>query len=411
LRSSRVTLSTDSTNTFLGIGDGETFQTIRMASTRPCPPATGAAEPPKPAPAEDPCHCKDPHGENGGTQIPGVEQPPSRPSPDPCDPGQTGVPTPGGGRVVGSGDGVTKHPPGPGRPWDPCRSHLFFQVESVRLAGNYIVATDREARNVAVLAAEDLQVLHQAQFRKGAVVLSNPAQPRMLVYDRRSSTWSDTALSLLARLPIDRIPEIDPALLAEPNTFTGSPMHVLRGTRAPAIGVKKVLMLPVVDPGQSFNDADLPKLAAYLRRTAFSHVAEYYREVSFNALKDVQYSVYGVDAGPGGPLRLPRPISDYYYPPYIGAHVDMIKSGLTFPASIVFDGRESMTLDAQPQTGGRPASVLKVKFSAILASGTHPLYPAQVHFAGTETATIFVKRPNGTNAALNLVSTTLKDFP
>lgn len=403
LRSSRVTLSTDDTNTFLGIGDGETFQVVRMASTRPCPPVMPAAEPPHPAPTEDPCHCKARNGENDGTQTPGAEQPPSRPAVDPCDPGQTGVPTPDGGRIVRNGAGVTKHPPGAGRPWDPCRSHLFFQVESIRQAGSYIVATDREARNVAVLAAGDLQVLHQAQFRKGAVVLSHPAQPRMLVYDRRSSAWSDTAFNLLVRLPIDHIPQFDPALLAEPNTFTGSPMNVLRGTRAPATGVKKVLMLPVVDPGQAFNDADLPRLTAYLRRTAFSHVAEYYREVSFNMLKDIQFAVYGVDVGPGGPLRLPRPISAYYNPPYVGAHVDMIKSGLTFPASIVFDGRESMTLNVQPQTGGQPASVLNVKFSAILASGKLPLYPAQVHFGGTERATIFVKRPDGSSAALNLV--------
>ena len=412
LRSSHVALSTDSTASYLGIADGETFRTISLMTAHPCPPAN-TPDPQRPAPPTPndpgcPCKCEDGTGDHDPNPNPAAD-PPSRPAPsDPCDPGTAGVPTPGGGRVVGGGDGVTKHPPGPSRPWDPCRSHLFFQVDRISVAGSYLLVSDQASRNVAVLASEDLQVLHQAQFRKGAVVLSHPTEPRMLIFDRRSSIWSDTSLEEIARFPIDRVPEIDPHVLNEDVTFTGNPLPVLRGTRASAIGIKNVLVLPALDPAQSFNDADLPKLADYLKRTAFSHVEDYYREVSFNKLTNVNFFVYGVNGvGTGGPLRLPKPVAEYYNPPYIGGHIDLIKPGLSFPATLVFDGRESMTLNVQPQTGGRAASTLNVKFCAILAAGSHPLYPAQVQFAGTETGAISVKRPNGSNATLNLVFTPL----
>lgn len=71
-------------------------------------------------------------------------------------------------------------------------------------------------------------------------------------------------------------------------------------------------------------------------------------------------------------------------------------------ATVVFDGRETMTLNVQPQTGGRPASTLNVKLTAILCAGTHNQYPAQNRFDGTETVTISVTRPTGASATLNL---------
>lgn len=396
LRSARVTLATDSTHSYLSIGDGQTLQTRRIRASQPCLPIPdGGAATPAPPPSDPACHCQDSALVDATSPAPNP-----RPPAEPCDPAQSGVPTPDGGRVVGDGDGVTKHPPGDGRTPNPCRSHLFFQVQSVRLAGAYVIASDRQGHHVAVLAAEDLQVLHQIQSRKGTVLLVHPAQARMLMFDRRTGSWSDTAFDRLPRRPLE-VP-LQPLQPLEPNIFTGTSLQTLRGTRAPAIGIKKVLVLPAIDPAQAFNDADLPKLAAYLRRAAFTPVADYYREASFGLLKDIQYSVYGVDVGTGGPLHLPRPIASYYNPAYVGAHVDMRKAGLTFPATLVFDGRERMTLDVKPQNGGRMAATLEVKFSSLILSGAYPLYPAQVHFAGTETCAITVVLPDGNSKVLSL---------
>lgn len=404
LRSAAVVVSADPTGSFVGVADGTTFRTMQVAAGRPCPDRPDP-EPPKP-PHDDPSLCcqkdggKDtPH--EGGTDhatTPGDH----RPIPEPCDPGKSGVPTPDGSRVIGDGNGVTKHPPGGAVPWDPCRSHLFFEVHTVRLAGSHIVVADQEARNVAVLAASDLQVLHQAQYRHGAVLLTHHSRPQMLVFHRERDVWERVLFDKFTLGALEIVPKFDPEILGGSITFTGTPLPVLKGDRAPAIGSKRTLVIPALDPGQAFNDADLGKLTAYLKRTGFTHVLDFYRENSFDALNNIDFVVHGVHAGSGGPVRLQKPVKDYYYPAYIGAHVELVKSGMTFPGAVVFDGREKMTLEIQPQLGGRSKSALNVKLAALLASENHDKYPAQIKFLGTETATLSVKRPTGATATLTL---------
>jgi hypothetical protein len=411
LRSSEVTLSVDAGGSFLGVSDGTTFRTLRVAPGDPCPdrPAPAPPRPPRPEREDDPCDChghgkeKDRPRDDDAERDPTATHP--RPDPEPCDPGQSGVPTPDGGRIVGDGGGVTRHPPGssPRTPFDPCRSHLFFEVHRIQTAGAYLIAADREARNVAVLASTDLRVLHQAQYRHGAVVLSHPAQPLMMVFDHANKAWERKYFGEIELSPIEIEPSINPDVLAlDTMTWVGSPLPVLKGNYAPATGHKRVLVIPVVDPGQAFNDADLGKFAAYMKRAGFDHVQKFYRENSFGALSGIDFTFFGAHAGPGGPVRLPRPIAEYYNPLYVGAHVDLVKTGLTFPATVVFDGRERMTLNVQPMTGGRKASTLDVRFTALLCAGVHNEYPAQIQFLGTETGTISIKRPNGANAVLNL---------
>ena len=406
LRTASVVLTADPTGSFVGVSDGTTFRTMQVAGQPPCPDRP-SPEPPKPPPPEDPCRCckKDghpdtPHHDDGRQQPPPGDH---RPPPEPCDPGKSGVPTPGGGRVVGDGNGVTQHPPGGAVPWDPCRSHLFFEVDRIHLAGGHIVAANRDGRNVAVLASSDLRILHQAQYRHGAVVLAHHSQPQMVVFQHGRNVWERVVFDKFTPCVLEIEPTFDPdVLLGDSITFTGSPLPVLKGDRAPAIGAKRVLVIPAIDPGQSFNNADLGKLAAYFKRTGFTHVQDYYRENSFGLLQNIEVRVHGVDAGTGEPVRLPKPIADYYNPKYVGAHVDLVKSGLTFPTHVVFDGRESMTLNVQPQAKGRKPSTLHVKLTALLSAGKHEKYPAQIQFLGTETATVSVKRPNGANATLTL---------
>src|SRR4029079_10849054 len=122
------------------------------------------------------------------------------------------------------------------------------------------------------------------------------------------------------------------------------------------------------------------------------HVLLYYRENSFGLLEDIDFKVHGVHVGTGGPVRLSKPVADYYSPHYVGAHVDLVKSSVTFPYNVVFDGRERITLNLQSQSGGRPGLSLDLKFSAILASRDAGNFPVQIKFLGTEVTTITVKR-------------------
>lgn len=410
IRSAAVVLTTDATGSYLGIANGTTVRTIRTAQGTPCPEPP-RAEPPNQEPThavDDGCVCHDkpPRGDHPPTRGQEPNAPPTerQPSSEPCDPGGAGIPTPDGGRVVGNGGSVTRHPPGssPGRPANPCGLRVFFEVERVQLAGPHLVVTDRAARNVAVLAADDLGLLHQAQYRRGAVVLSNMSQPGMVLFDQGAQRWEHRLLEQFGKGALESVPAIDLVALNEPMTWTGAPMTVLRGERARAVGVKRVLVIPVIDPGQAFHDPDLPKLAAYMKRAGFSYVQRYYRENSFGELTDFEFVVHGVDVGSGGPVRLPKPVKDYYYPAYVGAHVDLVKPGLAFPATLVFDGREHLTLNVQSQAGGRAPTALDVRFYALLAAGTHDDFPAQVKFTGTETSTLTVKRPDGANTTLTL---------
>ena len=313
-----------------------------------------------------------------------------------------GVPTPGGGRVVGDGSGVTSYPP-PGRGRvDPCRTHLFFEARTVLSAGRYVVAADAAGRSAAVMSAGDLRVLSEWTAPRGSRLLSTPGAPVLLSYDQGTRLWTRHLLDRITPAAIEA-PAIDPALLAGPRTFEGRPMQVLSGGRAPATGRLRVLIMPILDPGQAFTDADLPKLSRYLKRAGFDRVREYYDENSFGQLTDITFDVFGVDAGPpGGPLRLPRPIKDYYYPAYVGAHVDLVRTTLPPSGRIVFDGRERLTLTVKPQNGGRDTRTFTLSFGAAFFLQPHDNFPVQVRFTGTETATMSVALPNGTAKTLTL---------
>lgn len=401
LRTSHVRLSVDASGAHLGVADGSSFRVLRERTDDPCEPR----EPPprRPAPP-DPCDCgRRGDGEGGAPPTPPHgEGAPGRRR-EPCEPGRSGLPTPDGGAIVGDGSGVTHFPPGAAYPFDPCRLQLFFEVAQLHAIGAHLVAADREAMHVAILAAADLRLVKERQLRRGALLLSHPAQPMLLLFDRARGAWQREFVDAWRPGPLDVAPFVDP--WSEGMTWVGmpAPMQTLMGGRTPTVGKLSVLVLPVVEAGQSFTGADLPKLAAYLRRVAFDHVRPYYIENSFGRLEDLAFETFGVHTGPaGGPLQLPKTIHDYYYPPYVGAHVDLVKSVAGFPETIVFDGRERVTLDVRPMTGGRPPSKLTLKFCAALLSKAHGNFPVQVRYDGTEKGTITLKRPDGTATTLNL---------
>lgn len=424
LASASVRLTADATGRFVGVADGATFRTM-AARTDPCASQSNANansnansndaprvdDPARPSAHDQPapCRCHDPCAPPSTPATPSGGSGPTRQDPNPCRPGGAGVPTPEGGQIVGDGAGVTHYPPqaGPYDPFNPCGTRLFFDAHHIAVVASYLVVADREARNVAVLARHDMSMVHERTWRHGAALLVHPTEPMMLTFDRKTGVWERTWLDRIPVGAIDRMPPyLDPALISEPITFVGQPMHVMKGGRAPKTGTLKILVLPVVEAGQSFNDADLGRFQSYLRRTAYPNVRDFYRENSFNLMTDVFFDMFGVDQRPGGgPLRLSRKIADYYYPGYVGAHVDFVKNVSSLPATLVFDGRERITLDVQPMTGGRKGASFTLKFCAALFTQKHDNFPVQIRFDGTERGTIFVTRPNGATAALNLVFT------
>ena len=421
LSSAQIELTSDVTGTYLGLVDplNRTFQVRNPKSEDPCDQDTtgGSAPPNQPLPggvpstgAGDGCCCRktEPPHQTSAAPTPGAAGPaPGRTSgrtPQPCVPGDAGTPTPGGGSVVGKGGRVGQNPPGGGAP-NPCSADLGWRTRMLAAAASSFVVADATGRNLAVLSAQDLRILDSRQFaRAGAVALADPTSPMVLLYHRSNRTWevlhTDTLAARLGAL--DRSPIADPA--SGGVTFTGMQIMDLITPHANATGTIKILLLAVLEAGQTFNDPDFAHFGAYLERTAFSHVRDFYFENSFGLLKDIRYQVYGLQAGPsGGPLHLPKLVKDYFYPPYDPARVELKKSPIIFPYTLVFDGRESLTLKVQGATNGRPPAAFTLKFPALILEDTQKFFPAQVHYAGSETATINVKLPSGTAKSLKLV--------
>ena len=413
LDSSQMELSSDVTGTHLGLYylDQRTFYVRNPKALEPC--AGGASDgastsPERPTPTgqstpdsgDECCHCRI----STGTQPPASRPTPVNPTPPrsgpsgPCQPSDGGgVPTPGGGSVTGNCGRVGQNPSGGGGQ-NPCVADLGWRTRTIAAAGANFVAADATGRNFAVLSGTDMRILDSRQFaRSGAMVLTDPTSPMILLQHNATKTWevlhTDTLLSKLGAL--DRVPLINPA--DQGKTFTGMQTMSLMTPHANSTGTIQILILPVLEAGQTFNTSDFAKFGGYMERTAFSHIRDYYFENSFGLLKDIRYQIYGLDTGPkGGPLQLPKLVTDYFYPAYDPARIELTKSGLTFPVTLVFDGRESMVVTAKAANGGRAAKTVTFKFPALLVAKSQQFFPAQIKYAGTETATIAVLPPSPT---------------
>ncbi|WOH55369.1 hypothetical protein [Bradyrhizobium sp. BWC-3-1] len=414
LSHARVELNTDPTGSHLGVVDRK-YGTFQVRDTRedPCPPApTGTqAGVPRSNPSDHPAGCGCTHccgcRKADSSASPAAH---SGPSPSqkgaPCRSAEGGIPTSDGGAVVGKGGRLGSHP-GEGPP-NPCVADLMWSAARIAHAASAYVAADARGRNFAIVSSTDMRILDHRQLgRAGGIMLADPASAMVLLHDRSTRRWDAIHIDRL----IDEIVGLGhvpffPVL--DSVRFQGLQTLSLIGGHASPTGTVKVLILPIVEAGQSFNNPDLPKFADYLARTAFPHVRDYYLENSFGKLHDIQYSMYGVDTGPsGGPLSLPRLVKDYYFPPYDPARVELTKTAVTFPYSLTFDGRESLKLHVQPTAGRGTSKDLALHFPALLLARKHNLFPAQVHFAGTETANVQITRRNpitgtDTTTTLNL---------
>jgi hypothetical protein len=413
LPSSQVELSTDPAGTFLGVLDRSSGN-FRVMNTRanPCdgnagrgdggsqsmPPLRGAQGQPQ----EHPCDCCCCRKSEPPPDRTTGQNPPSDQAGEPCHPGEGGLPTSDGGSVVGDGGRLGQYP-GDGGQVNPCTADLMFRARFLAHAASAYVAADERGRNFAIVSSTDMRILDQRQLgRAGGIMLADPASPMVLLLDKGTGAWEVIHTDKFSKY-LDGLDHLPFTGGTDSVQFHGmQTMSLIQGHASP-VGTVNVLILPVIDPGQTFNDPDLSKFAAYLRRTAFPHVRDFYLENSFGKLKDIQYHMYGVDTGPvGGPLALPKLVKDYYYPAYDPARVELKKTGVKFPYSVVFDGRESLKLHVQAATGGRAGTDLTLNFPALLVTQQFNLFPIQVKYAGTETATINLKMPDGSAKVLNL---------
>jgi hypothetical protein len=316
--------------------------------------------------------------------------------------GQTGVPSGNGGTVVGNGGHVSHHPK-PGQDWDPCGRHMFYTVDTLHRMGAYFLAASVGGRQAALLSA-DMNLLQEWQFgRGGARILSAADTPAMVMHLHGSGKWIFQDAFHIAGRHGDL--GVFPVRPLDSKVFIGQPtMHTMSHGQKPVPTNFKVLILPVMEGAQTFSSPNLAGFGAFIDRTAGPLLRDFYIENSFGALKDLSVKVFGGGVGPdGGPLKLPRNlVLDYYFPTYTPARVELVKNGATATTEIVLDGRESLSIQATPLTGGMAGATVTLPFYALGFQRDEAFYPVQVKFLGTEKLTLSVVTPAGTAATLQL---------
>ena len=271
----------------------------------------------------------------------------------------------------------------------PCRQRLPFAVERLERAGRFLLALTDDGTQMALLDPEVLQLLHHRSLgRGGASVVAAADSDFLLVRTHHpSGSWH-----LLDLLEVEEM--IDPIHHAFPSAPVESATFVGHNAELPAIdparkrlGPTRVLLVPVTEAGQAFNDSTVSRFSAWMQANCFAEFADFFAEASFNQMS-VDVAVLGDGVGPAdGPIELPRAIRSYFWPPFFAGGVRAELEPAATPHAVVFNGNESLKLHLKPRERA-PLDVM-IPFSALGASREHS-FPASVVLNGTETVTLEV---------------------
>lgn len=170
-------------------------------------------------------------------------------------------------------------------------------------------------RRFALLSPDDLGVVRERSFgRRGALVFATAESDGVIAYHptRRVFELIEAAIGDSFLDPLDKAPITLPA--AE-KIFIGQRTLSLSPESAPSLGDLNILVMPVVEPGQAYNEPNLAPVWNFLDGGYFERARQFYEENSFNQLH-LKFHMFGHTKGPAGlPLALPAPISTYYWPP------------------------------------------------------------------------------------------------
>ncbi|PZQ18407.1 MAG: hypothetical protein DI564_03630 [Rhodanobacter denitrificans] len=298
-----------------------------------------------------------------------------------------------------------KDPRDPRQPADdePCearqRGTAGWTVGALHVAGRYVVAASARGDRLAVFDHQLNPVFERYLGKRGALVATQRKTERLLVQPRRSASLEVWHLADYAR-ELERLPERPlrrpPTHAAQQRTVT---FHGLRSRPASPNPHLRVVVFPVLEPGQVFGDADQAKMHALLLEHVYGVAADYYKENSFDTLETV-FSVFGVDiAGPRQPLVLPRSFASYFYDDYFAGGLEAIMPA-DWSAPPVFDGTEALTVRTEPASG--TSRDYAIPFAALWTQQTYAGYPLTVQFTGSESLQLDVTGQDGVARTLNL---------
>jgi hypothetical protein len=353
---------------------------------------TGACAPKCPCRPFGPCvGCR--NGENGG----GIGTPN-----DPIShPGTGGTPSAGGGTYVGTNGGVSKE----GGQWGTvgCSLDLLWRPHKLVSFSSFFVAQDQKRRNVAVISKEPFGIAQEYQDQKGFFFAADRTTPKMLLFRVASRQFEPVVVPSIASTTVSlqdvnlldfsvrgfgsdlvRLEPRFPLEIPDTATFTGG-VHTLSlmANHAPTFGPIDILLVPFIERSQTFGSANMNGWAAFMQRTMAPKVQDYYFENSFGNLREINFHVFGSDIGVGGPVQLPRNLSDYYYPDYVPAKLTLSRD-VPVGGRIVFDGRETLKIIVQPDGGIQPTT-LDLAFPAVIFELVNDFYPLVLRFNAGDT--------------------------
>jgi hypothetical protein len=321
-------------------------------------------------------------------------------------PGGAGVPTGNGGTVGAHGGRVCLKDRSPDV--RPCCVDLLWSVDRLVQTSDFIIAMDDRQRHIALLAFSPFRIVQEWQFgRQGYRIALDREAPVMLVHNVGTREWQLMHLDAIDNLSHSLDKSLPPVLIPDSAEFHGHLNSLMEGHANPK-GPIKALVFPVIEGAQSFLDSDTSKFDAYLNRTMTPNVVDYYIENSFNQLRDISFHYFARDVGPiGSPLKLPRNhLSEYFYPDWNPAKLIITKTGVSLGAHIIFDGREKMRINVQPDGNPLPPiDTMEIQFAALafdkLPAASLNHFPLQVRFSGTERLALSLQTASG-NITLNL---------
>lgn len=336
-----------------------------------CPPDRGTPQPIPPGPGRDGpgrdrprpkpecCVCCKPMGgpDDGGAGDPGADpggrdpggRDPGRPPEDDCVPGD-------GGDVddcfiyVHAGFSILcRNICLPGDPG--CGRQLDFDLGEVRRLCRGLAVVSRDRRQFMLLDPESLAGLHRERLDEDTVVLTARRRDEVLFLR------PDGELTLLDPTPVlpALVPELDLGLEANERVYQGQSPLLQWEPGGAQTGVRRVLIIPVMEPGQAFDGT----IGAYFNQPdlvdALDAVSSYFRECSHLDLGadglDVQFRVFGRDTPTlysGPPVQIDEPFDAFWNDGWQPGGID---SEVELPADrmVVFDGDERLTLETFTQ--------------------------------------------------------------
>ncbi len=306
--------------------------------------------------------------------------PPPRDPQDTCIPGDAGVPD---GCVVTyvqeGGWAVSINLCEPDA--EPCSVRLDWQIGSLARTPRALIAQSRDHRRVAVLDPATLRPLYEHRLprqRVSALAATN-ADTVLLIGD-------NGVVQVLDPTPV--LPSLEPdlGLASSSRVFEGQSPAVDWSNDGAAVGLHNVLIIPVMEPGQTFSGSIETYFDSADMRQILESTVEYYKEVSYHNSPDVEgvdlhFRVFGRDTPTlydGPPIALDKSFRSYWGP---GWNPGAVEATVPLPGAgleLTFSGDERLTLACIPEI--RDPLPFEIRFPAASFRVRLPADPVSLDF-------------------------------